>query len=304
MTERLADVSHRLASVGQLAEVVGAMRALAAARAREARARLNSVRAYTQDIDDAIGRTLPLLDKAGLTEPPARAKGRLALLVFGAEQGFAGAFNARLVDAAAAAARSEDRPKLLMLIGSRALTAAKARGMIPDWSHPMIVHLDRAAGLAEAIVTRLFEGLADGDIGSILLLHAGAGEEAAPVARRLAPFDYSRFPSLKAAQSPLLNMPAAALLPRLAEEHLFAEIVEAAVLSFAAENEARLRAMTKAQRHIDELLERLNARARTLRQEEITNEIIELATDAAALAVGNTRPERSQDFAAAAQLNW
>jgi F-type H+-transporting ATPase subunit gamma len=288
MTERLADVSHRLASVGQLAEVIGAMRALAAARAREAHARLDGVRAYTQDIADAIGRALPLVDRAHIVEPPAGAKGRLALLAFGAEQGFAGAFNARLVDAAAAAAAyPEEKPTLLMLIGSRALAAAEARGIIPVWSHPMIVHLDRAAALAEAIVARLFEGLASGDIGSILLLHAAPGVDAAPVERRLAPFDYSRFPSLKEAQPPLVNMPPPALLSRLAEEHVFAEIVEAAILSFAAENEARLRAMTKARRHVDELLQRLNARARALRQEEITNEIIELAADADAMAIGS-----------------
>ena len=41
--------------------------------------------------------------------------------------------------------------------------------------------------------------------------------------------------------------------------------------------------MTSAHSHISDLLERLNGRARTLRQEEITNEIVELAADADAL---------------------
>jgi F-type H+-transporting ATPase subunit gamma len=50
------------------------------------------------------------------------------------------------------------------------------------------------------------------------------------------------------------------------------------MLSFAAENEARMRAMIAARAHVADKLESLVGRARQLRQEEITNEIIELAS--------------------------
>ena len=66
---------------------------------------------------------------------------------------------------------------------------------------------------------------------------------------------------------------------KLAEEYVFAEVCEALALSFAAENQARIRAMTAAQQHVAEILDLLNARARQLRQEEITNEIIELSAE-------------------------
>ncbi len=287
MTERLADISRQIVSIGQLADVVGAMRALAAVRTREARARLDGVLAYARNIADAIGRALPLMESARFAEPAPSSRGALAILAFGAEQGFAGAFNARILDAVAAATtRAGETPTLLMLIGSRALVAAQARGLRPDWSHPMIAHLDRAAELAEAAAARLFEELANGRIAEIRLIHAAPGGEAALVERRLAPFDYSRFPHLKATEPPYVTTAPAALIARLAEEYMFAEIVEAAILSFAAENEARLRAMTSARRHIDERLERLEGRARALRQEEITSEIVELAASADAITNG------------------
>lgn len=55
-----------------------------------------------------------------------------------------------------------------------------------------------------------------------------------------------------------------------------AELCEALTLSLAVENEARMRAMTGAKSNVSTMLDDLLARSRQLRQEEITNEIIEL----------------------------
>lgn len=58
MTERLSDVTERIASVNQLATVITAMRSVAAARSHEARAQLDGIRAYARIIADAIGNAL------------------------------------------------------------------------------------------------------------------------------------------------------------------------------------------------------------------------------------------------------
>ena len=71
-------------------------------------------------------------------------------------------------------------------------------------------------------------------------------------------------------------MPPRILLAQLAEEYVFTELCEALTLSLAAENEARMRAMTAAKSNVAKMLDELVARSRQLRQEEITNEIIEL----------------------------
>jgi len=71
-------------------------------------------------------------------------------------------------------------------------------------------------------------------------------------------------------------------LERLAEEYVFAEIHEAITLSFAAENEARMRAMVAARANVASTLDDLVGLARRLRQDEITDEIVELAAGTAA----------------------
>jgi F-type H+-transporting ATPase subunit gamma len=70
------------------------------------------------------------------------------------------------------------------------------------------------------------------------------------------------------------------LLARLAEEYIFAELCEAALTAFAAENEARVAAMSSAKGNLENMRSDLQALERQIRQEEITAEVVELANGA------------------------
>lgn len=279
MSDRLADVEARIATARQLAQVVGAIRAVAAARARAARARLDAVRAHAGIVARAIGRALALpdgMDRGG-GGATARRRGHV-VLAFSAEQGFAGSFGAEVLERASrlldAAAGGE-----LFLVGDRGLAQARERGLAVAWSTAMILHDEQAALLAQRIVEALWRRLDGGAVSRVTLVHAipEAASGLGVVERPLMPFDFGRFPPSREA-SPLTLLPPERLLARLAEEYVFAEVCEAAVLSFAAENEARTRAMTAARQKVAETLETLTGRARRLRQEAITDEIVELAT--------------------------
>ena len=82
---------------------------------------------------------------------------------------------------------------------------------------------------------------------------------------------------------PLITLPASRLVARLAEEYVYAALCEAAMHAFAAENEARVAAMVRARRNMETMLERLQALERQVRQEEITAEVVELASGAGLL---------------------
>src|SRR5271156_1021609 len=118
MTERLADINARIDGIGQLKAVVNAMRGIAAARAQQARGQLIAVDSYAGTIAAAIGRALALIPAAPLGA--ARKPGRLALVLFCAEQGFAGAFSERVLDAVGTDLMTSE----LFLIGSRGAAAA------------------------------------------------------------------------------------------------------------------------------------------------------------------------------------
>lgn len=276
MTSRLADVETRIETVHKLAAVIAAMRGIAAARAQEARGHVQGIRTFADTIGAAIAQSLTLLPDPG-TAPARNGTGRLAVLLFAAEQGFAGAYSERVFDAADQILRD---PHELILAGDRGLLVADERGLDASWSAPMISRPGQAAALAARITEAVYERLAHRNVTRVTVVHAAPGGTTGTevVIRPLVPFDFARFPAPASGVAPRITLAPEDLLARLVEEYIFAEIAEAVMLSFAAENEARMRAMIAAHDNVNQSLGELVARSRRLRQEEITDEITELAT--------------------------
>ncbi len=278
MTERLSDVVAHIASVRQLSSVIGAMRGIAAARAREARERVEGVRAYAATVGAAIGQAMALAEDGAAAGGSRDRRDGLLVIALCAEQGFAGAFNKRVLDTADRLLRADGaHQRELLLLGGRGLMAAEERGLQVGWSAAMVAHVDEVGALADRVTGQLYTRLSAGRAARVTVVHAAPGlGEVQVVGRSLAPFDFARFPRARIASPPIISMPPLLLLAELAEEYVFAELCEALTLSLAAENEARMRAMSAAKSNVAKMLDELVARSRQLRQEEITNEIIEL----------------------------
>ncbi len=70
------------------------------------------------------------------------------------------------------------------------------------------------------------------------------------------------------------------MLERLTAEYVYARLCEAAMHAYEAENQSRMMTMMAARHNIGSRLAALTQREQQLRQEEITNEIVELAAGA------------------------
>jgi F-type H+-transporting ATPase subunit gamma len=273
VTERLADISARVDGVRQLGAVVNAMRGIAAARVQQARGQLVAVDAYAATIAGAIGRALILVPPAA--PEAAKQSGRPALVLFCAEQGFAGAFSERVLDAAGADLTTSE----LFLIGTRGAAAALGRGVAVNWKSALPSHSPGIPKLADRIAEALYARIATGEIGSldVIVSEWQPGHGAHVERRRLFPFDMTRFPPPAIAFAPLLNLAPHVLLSDLTSDYLHALLCNAALHAFASENEARMEAMAAAHNQIERQLNSLRASQRHIRQDEITAEIIELA---------------------------
>jgi F-type H+-transporting ATPase subunit gamma len=288
MTERLADINARIAGVRQLGAVVNAMRGIAAARAQQARRQLEAVDAYAMTIAGAIGRTLPLLPARPdqRTEPPRRG-----LVVFVAEQGFAGAFSEHVLDAIA-----PDLPvAALFLVGTRGSGLAADRGIAGGWRGVMPSHSPGIPKFADRIADAVYARIAAGEINelAVAFTHWRPAEGARIERRRLFPLETSAIPAASG-NPPLLYLKPEALLEALTADYVHAQLCQAALHAFAAENEARMQAMAQAHNHIDHRLEELQARQRQVRQEEITAEIIELSIGEQTARLRNAGPQVSR----------
>ncbi|MEK0083944.1 F0F1 ATP synthase subunit gamma [Benzoatithermus flavus] len=280
MGGRLAEVTARIRSVEQLGGVMTAMRGIAAARLQQARALLPGIEAHAGLVGRAIATALRLEDGG---EPPPGRGGTppLALVLFCAEQGFAGIFSERILEAAGPDLASAT----LLVAGCRGAVLLAERGLAPAVALAMATQAGRIAHVADRLAEALYARVAAGRIVRADLVHArpGTGGAVEVVRRPLLPLDLRAFAVPAGHLPPLITLPPATLLARLATEYVFATLCAAAAESFAAENAARLETTAAAKGHVDETLARLAAEQQRLRQEEITSDIVELAAGAEAL---------------------
>ncbi|MEM5471751.1 FoF1 ATP synthase subunit gamma [Hoeflea sp. AS60] len=281
MTERLADISARIESVGQLGAVVNAMKGIAAARAHTARTQLEAVDSYAATIAAVMSSALG--PEAAPSRAPRSSAGKATqaktgLLVFCAEQGFAGAFSERVLDSIDV----EPDAKTLFLVGTRGLALAAVRGIVPVWSAAMPSHTPGIPKLADRITTAIYNLVGAGNIDRLDVIFTEQ-KSGRPTVRRqtLFPIDMSNLPA-PAFENPLMQLPVGALIDSLGADYFHALVCRTALHAFAAENDARLEAMSAAGSQIARELETFQATLRRVRQEAITAEIIELGTGAAA----------------------
>ena len=279
MAERLADIVTQTQNVRQLAAVVTAMRGIAASRAQKSRSLLAGIEAYSDVVSRAIGQALSLLPSDMTASPPLR-HARLGLIMFCAEQGFAGAFSERVLDAAA----GDLGDAATLIVGTRGIVVANERGIKPAWSAPMATHVDAIPSFANRLADALYGHVAAGTIAKvdILFSRSVSGSGIHIDRHSLLPIDFGRFARPVEKQAPLTTLAPQLLLERFAAEYVYAQLCEAAMHAFEAENEARMMAMASAKTNVQTKLAVLSQRERQLRQQEITTEIVELAAGAEA----------------------
>lgn len=279
MAERLADVVRQIQNIRQLDAVVTAMRGIAASRAQRGRALLAAIDAYSTVVSQAIGRALALLP-ADMPRAATPRAGKPCLILFSAEQGFAGAFSERVLDAA----QDDLSRATVLLIGTRGAATAAERGLVPAWSTPMASNVEAIPALANAIADALYDHIATEAISraDIVVSRSTAGSAIGIDRHSLLPLDLQKFRQPAGAEPPLTNLPTRSLIERLTAEYVYAQLCAAAIHAFEAENEARMMAMASAKTNIGTKLAALSQRERQLRQEETTTEIVELTAGAEA----------------------
>lgn len=282
MEQRAAEVQARLATVGSFGELVGAMQGVAAARAEHARRLIAGTNAYARTVADALGQALALL-------PPDAASSRLRegrrplWILFCAEQAFNGGLSERVF-----AAAPQARGARVLLLGAQGIRLAPTVGMEPEWSGPLIAHADNVVAASDRLQATLAQALAREPASKVELVftQVGQGNQFEVVSHRLLPLELDTLRRDTGAD-PVVHLTPQRLLDDLVDEYVSAQLTQALLHSHAAENISRLQAMASAHDNVAHMVDALAADARRLRQEAITEEIVELAAGLHALSRGS-----------------
>jgi F-type H+-transporting ATPase subunit gamma len=274
--EELIRLKSRIESLGELRTLFSAMRAMSAARVQEAQAALGGIRRYAAVVEGAISEAASLRSagEARLSEAEVPPSGSLVLIC--AEHGFAGAFNRLLLQRAKAEIKAGEQ---LGIVGRRGASLAEEHGLRPAWTLPMTTHVGGVIEVARRVAAQLTRSA------SVRLIFARyqSGGRFEVGARQVIPIDSRLLEASPAQAPPLHHLDPQLLLQRLIEEYLFADLVLAMMESLASENGARLQVMKAADRNIDDKLSDLTRRARQVRQQAITAELLDVVTGAEAI---------------------
>jgi F-type H+-transporting ATPase subunit gamma len=284
---RAQEIATRIGSLKELLEVVGAIRALSAVQMQQAQRSLEAVNRYSNVIAGALAESASLLSSRPAAFG-ALVRERRALLVFGSEHGFCGAFNARLITETRSALDRNPNKTDLVIVGTRLSQRAAEHGLRPEVTLAMATHSTGVTAAARSVADEVYRLLWTRNVGRLEVIHGSyaVGKQIGIERLTLLPLDPGIFAANRPPMPPVLNLATDALFEELATEYLFAMLERAAMESFAAENAARFRAMDAAHENIENKSRDLIHLAQQVRQESVTTELLDLIAGIEAIAKG------------------
>ena len=283
MAQTLESLSRQNDTLTSIRGIVGTMKTLSAINAAPYEQAARSIEAYHQAILKGFA---AFAHRAGeMTLHPEDAAEHW-IVVFGSDHGLCGNYNeavAELVNQHCQAHAPALRKPHLLAIGAKLHDALVDQGLAPEVLLLPPASAEGIGRLAGEIVTRL-DALGQGQSLhrlAVTLAFTQRGEQGQrdPVTRRLLPLEPGLLQPDKRWQSrslPEYRMAPGPLLAALVRNHIFASVFRASAEAMVTENAARLALMQQAEQSVDERREAVQGELRSVRQTEITDELMDI----------------------------
>lgn len=288
MSDSLALLRRQIRNTEDLRSVVKTMKAMAAASITQFERAVESLHEYHGSVERALSvclRETPL-------PPPAPPKAEsVGIIVFGTDQGMAGQFNEHVVESILGRITESATIPRLWVIGERAEARLANEGRAAAKAFPTPQGAEAISPLVSTLLLEVEQAYLSGEVGAIELCHNAPVNRASYVTRwtRLLPLDLSWREGLRDLAWPTKQLPevilsSGATWASLVSEFLFISIYRAMAESCAAESAARLAAMQRAEKNIDDRRHDLDLRYNHQRQSTIDEELFDLISGFEALS--------------------
>lgn len=305
MAQTLERLTRRTGTMESIRGIVRTMKTMSAINAAPYDEAARSIDAWRDTVLDGLH---AFLHRSGpLAQGRPRAL-RQVLVVMGSDHGLCGNYN-ELVALEAARYPAARKGARLICVGAQMEDALTGEGLTPEATLLPPANVDGLNRLAAELVTRIerMRGGTDTDDIAVTLIYTERGPHGrqAPVLQKLLPLDAALLDELarrpwRSRSLPQVAEPAADLLAALVRNLLFATLYRAAAEALVTENAARLARMQQAEQSVDERLEELRAETRSVRQSEITTELLDVIVGFEALKARDRRRARRRSDASKA----
>jgi len=302
MTQSLERLTRRTESMKSIRGIVHTMKTLSVINAAPYDHAARAIEAYH---DTVLTGFQAFLHHFGPWDAREVAIVRRVLIVFGSDHGLCGNYNEALAAHVAQAVQNWPEGQVTLLcVGAQMEDALTDQGMTPKETLFPPASVDGIGRLSNLLTQRIDDirhAAHPGDI-SVSLAYftrdGGAGQ--VPEITSLLPLDTDLLRDLSTKPWASRSLPSFTLAPddmlsALIREHLFASMFRAAAEALVTENAARMSLMQQAEQSIDDRLEGLTGQIRTVRQDDITTELLDVIVGFEALKKGKRRKKTKAD---------
>jgi len=286
MADSLSILRRSIKNVEDLRAVVKTMKAMSAATITQFEQAIISLQDYYRSVELALSvsfRETPPSDslETQSTVPP---KKKVGMVVLGSDQGMVGQFNEEVAAAASQHLTNETYPIKLWVVGERVQTRLEnlGQGVAKAFQAPQAI--DAIAPLVSALLLEIESEYTAGEVTEVIVFrnlpHARSNYTTAW--KRILPLDEDWRREVSKTAWPT-NTPRPEMLDSgesaqasLISEYLFVSLYQLCAESSTAENAARLTAMQRAEKNIDDRRDRLALEYNHTRQSIIDEELFDL----------------------------
>jgi F-type H+-transporting ATPase subunit gamma len=266
------EIENKLKTHKDLKDIVNAMKAFSGLNIRKTAESLESIRQYEQGIKDAIGNLVFYYPEAGAV---LKSGNKRILVIFGSDLGLCGSFNDHIAEYIATVKESNDD---IFVIGR--ILREKLDAMNIGY-----VDFQQSVATVEGIRTAMLEtsskitGLySEGESAGLVYIFSCMSEKTETpefIFEKILPPGTDLY-SETFSDRPLLYLRPEFIFNELLGEFLYISLYRCYIESIRAENWYRFKSMERAMENVETKIKDLNALYRYSRQEEITQEIIEI----------------------------
>ncbi|MBQ8481925.1 MAG: F0F1 ATP synthase subunit gamma [Alphaproteobacteria bacterium] len=283
---------RRIKTTQDLRDIVSNMKMLSSVSILQYEQADKALDKYMRNLRDAfhilaLHRALPHLITAKVKNP------RYLFLLIGSDNGMVGRFNREIVGNAKDYLRQKHislNDVIFVTVGKRVSALAESSRLKVYKSYAISNSIKAVAMLAENVILNIDEVIRKERISNVFVVshHRGEHNLISVEIKQIIPFDIKRLQKLQNKKwetnnIPQLGVPAEKMFTELVNESLMITVGKEINASLASEHYTRMTNMQNAEKNIDENLEELNLVYQQQRQEDITDELIDVISGAEAM---------------------
>ena len=266
------DIEKKIKALYTIEDIVGAMKAYAGVTMRRTDDLVQNIRAYEQNLLFAMADILSHYPDISLRE---QNKGKRILVAFGSSQGLCGSFNEKMFDAVSQVITSND---VLFVIGKRLKTSLELKHVTYGDYSDSVATINGIRPALKETVLKLMNIYKKEEYYKLAFVFTYIFEKKAEISvEQILPPDINKVSALSPTRiPPFTYLEPKIIFNKILEEFLYISLYRCYMESIRSENWYRLRSMDGASETLKRQLSNLNSVQMYTRQEEITEEMLEI----------------------------